>query len=362
MGNGAGPFRLGASVLVVFSLFGVSCREAGPGEATPLARLAVSQAPLSENPFVVLVSEITACVIESYEYRVHCIDRNDDVLVGIFGRQGDGPGEFRSPLYLIRGPKETAGVIDIGLGRMTIFEPTGRLVENVRLPGSIFTPGAHFSSTLIGSDFLRGVSRHIEIDVASGEIVWERVYPTALREESGCQLSTIKGLMEGVASPGGSLAFAGCQGHLIFFEDRDDESGTLVPAPTYTAELPNRRDTREYAEFRSSFGPGVEEYRRTPKQYSAHRWFDERGRLWVLTNRDRDEFSYLDIYQGPEYVGTVRVRDRAVGFDVLGSTLAVLVDRSVGPDDPDGFPDRAIDWYDISRIDFGERGLHQAQP
>jgi hypothetical protein len=114
------------------------------------------------------------------------------------------------------------------------------------------------------------------------------------------------------------LAFAGCQGHLIFFEDRDDESGTLVSAPTYAAELPNRRDTREYAEFRSSFGPGVEEYRRTPKQYSAHRWFDERGRLWVLTNRDRDEFSYLDIYRGPEYVGTVRVRDRAVGFDVTG--------------------------------------------
>jgi hypothetical protein len=41
---------------------------------------------------------------------------------------------------------------------------------------------------------------------------------------------------------------------------------------------------------------------------------------------------------------------------LLGSTLAVLVDRSVGPDDPDGFPDRAIDWYDISRIDFGVPG------
>ncbi len=49
----------------------------------------------------------------------------------------------------------------------------------------------------------------------------------------------------------------------------------------------------------------------------------------------------------------MRVRQRAVSFDVFGSTLAVLVDRPVGPDDPDGYPDRGIDWYDISGLEFG---------
>ncbi len=56
---------------------------------------------------------------------------------------------------------------------------------------------------------------------------------------------------------------------------------------------------------------------------------------------------------GPEFAGSVRVRHRAVGFDVLGSTLAVLVDRPVGPRDPDGYPDRGIDWYDIGGLRFG---------
>ena len=154
--------------------------------------------------------------------------------------------------------------------------------------------------------------------------------------------------------------FVGCRGHLIFYEHRDDEFGTLVQAPTYVPALPSQRDVDEYAALTTgsimTFGPSVEEFRLTRKPYSQAWMFDERERLWVLTTRDRDEFSYLDIYVGPEYAGTVRVRDRARGFDVLGSTLAVLVDRPAGPDDPDGFPDRAIDWYDISRIDFGVRG------
>ena len=59
------------------------------------------------------------------------------------------------------------------------------------------------------------------------------------------------------------------------------------------------------------------------------------------------------VYTGPEFSGSVRVRHRGVGFDVLGSTLVLLVDRPVGPDDPDGLPDRGIDWYDINGLEFG---------
>ena len=96
----------------------------------------------------------------------------------------------------------------------------------------------------------------------------------------------------------------------------------------------------------------LEEFRSTPKRYGVHYRVDDQDRLWVLTERDREEFSYLDIYVGPELAGSVRVRQRAVSFDVFGSTLAVLVDRPVGPDDGDGYPDRGIDWYDIGELEF----------
>lgn len=80
----------------------------------------------------------------------------------------------------------------------------------------------------------------------------------------------------------------------------------------------------------------------------------------MLTNRDREEFSHFDIFVGPEFAGSVRVRHRAVGFDVLGSTLAVLVDRPVGPSDADGYPDRGIDWYEIGGLSLGPSPMDPA--
>ena len=78
--------------------------------------------------------------------------------------------------------------------------------------------------------------------------------------------------------------------------------------------------------------------------------FDSLERLWVATTRDRDNFSYLDIWIGTEYAGTVRIRDRLMGYDILGSTLAALVERKPGPD---GVALRAVDWYDIGDVEFG---------
>ena len=39
-----------------------------------------------------------------------------------------------------------------------------------------------------------------------------------------------------------------------------------------------------------------------------------------------------------------------MGYDILGSTLAALVERKPGPD---GIAPRAIDWYDIGDVEFG---------
>ena len=103
----------------------ISCGQPEPrDEPFSLALVATSEAPLSEIPYVTLVSEDIACVIESFEVRVHCIHRNG-TEVGVFGRSGEGPGEFRTPLFLVRGPDETLGVVDIASNRMSIFETDG---------------------------------------------------------------------------------------------------------------------------------------------------------------------------------------------------------------------------------------------
>lgn len=106
----------------------VSCGGTEPGRDVSLVPHAASVVPLSGGTNIRLVDEETVCTRESYEYRVHCTDVSGSE-VSYFGRQGQGPGEFRygsSPL--VRGPDSTIGVIDIGLDRMSVFSPTGTLL------------------------------------------------------------------------------------------------------------------------------------------------------------------------------------------------------------------------------------------
>ncbi len=157
-----------------------------------------------------------------------------------------------------------------------------------------------------------------------------------------------------------------CEGHLIFVGDTGD--ATVLRAPTYLAELPDERDVARFEEFlmvvnrlndrpaSESVDENLESYRATPKKYSLgtdHQLFDAANRYWVATQRDTHEWSYLDVYENAEYVGSVKVRDRLRAFDFLGSTLVVLVDRQVGADDADGIPDRALDWYEIGDLALG---------
>ena len=91
--------------------------------------------PFSESDEVsLLADERTACVIDSYEVRVRCVD-TEGAVVGIFGREGEGPEEFGRPGRLARGEEGTVGVQDSELGRFTVFEPSGVYVTEVSTVG-----------------------------------------------------------------------------------------------------------------------------------------------------------------------------------------------------------------------------------
>lgn len=351
-----------ASVMV----FCTAC-ESAP-EAAPVILMdpvATSEAPFTGINSIALADETTACVIESYEERIHCLGR-DGEEVGAFGRPGEGPGEFRSLAEVVGGPNGTIGAIDWGLDRMTVFETTGMLVSEFRLPFSWpFRARAPFDSSLFGygmanrsGDLSAGVPVvHTELDLASETIVWERAYPVDL-VDTGCDWGTVGELARGVPTPTGGMVFPACGGLMVFLEDRDGDDATLVEAPLYVEEFRTEAEVDAFAaqQRMSMFGSeaAVERYRTTPLRYNVGRpIFDDRDRLWVLTRRFHDGFSHLDIYAGTRLIGVVQVRDRAVGFDLRGSTLVILTDRPVGPEDPDGYPDRAIDWYDIGQLEIG---------
>ena len=366
-------FRQRVASLASVALVMVSCDAASVPAvaAVPLTPVASSLAPLARGGAIALATEETACVIDTYRSQVHCIHRRGE-QTQVFGQRGQGPGEFASrPQHIVRGPNGTVGVI--GMRKMAVFEPSGLLVTEVGLPGRV-RPAAPIDSALMGELLemnrqtrVFGI-RHVTIDVGTGDLLWERVYPASTAAEAECAPQVSPSGRNLPTDLGGALRFQSgglvftvlCRGQLLFLAQPDDDAGIVVQPPSYTVDYPGPKEVERYLDSCESperrflgIPCQVEEFRRTPKRYGVHYWVDDQDRLWVLTERDREEFSYLDVYVGTEFAGSLQVRHRAVGFDVSGSTLVVLVDRPVGPDDPDGFPDRGIDWYDIGGLGFG---------
>ncbi len=147
----------------------------------------------------------------------------------------------------------------------------------------------------------------MEVDANTGQVLWTRGVENLV---AACPL-----LRPGPPRPQGGWVLMGlweCEGKLVFLDHHDSQDAAVFDSPTYVAELPNERD--------------------------------------VATNLDRDDFSYFDIWVDTDHTATVRIRDRLMGYDLMGSTLVALVERKPGPD---GIAQRAIDWYDIGGLEVG---------
>ena len=358
--------RLGpCGVLALALALGCGDRQAPNHQLFEPALAATTPVPLDAGSVALLADERTACVSEYYEVRVRCVDR-DGSIVGVFGRAGEGPGEFGSISLLVGGMDGTVGVVDNRANRFSVFEPAGALVMEVPTPGAMLgpTPTGPFGATvsMVGklSSAAHGARRQagsgyfaFRIDLASGEVLSEEESPPA-NVEIECER-----VYQGFRNPAGGWVLIACRGHLIFVSA--DGEATLVQSPAYFDELPSEREVARRTEqlgalARRPRGPAVrvspeelESYRNTPKAYhmgGGMGRFDATGRLWIATQRDHNEFSYLDVFSAGDaaFVGSVKVRDHMKAFDLVGSTLVVLVERAAGPD---GFPDRAIGWYDV---------------
>ncbi len=237
------------------------------------------------------------------------------------------------------------------MNRLSVFTPAGKLIDETPLPVVLLRPAAStFGTTILGQHFTDGSNvTPVEIDVATGAVVWERE-PVASVARTECGSVAL-----GIVSPAGVWTFPACQRELVFLRDRDAAVAAVIPSPTYTEELPNQRDIAEIEANNQRFALQIDiaVYRETPKRNHltvGSLAYDDHGRLWVATERDRARFSYFDLYVDTHYVGSVRIKDRIMGYDIYGATLAALVER---PPDVDGIARRAVDWYDIAGLDVG---------
>lgn len=334
-----------------------------PPPALGLVPFASGTAPLTNVLDIAIVSESVACTVNSFESQIQCANRHTGE-VSVFGREGEGPGEFDAIVGIERAPGGRVAAMDPGTARMTVFETDGAVVSETDLP-PIFRPfqlhdGQLFGYKLGQLDFSATEELPAFVPMAadanSGEVLWHRTDLAELLDRE-CFTGVAGALM-----PNGGLVFEVCGNDLAFLDGPDAQDATVLVSPRYVKIFPNDRDEHNYREGLTGTGRrgGMSErdiemrmavFRDTPKEWILKpRPFrlDGRNRLWVATTLVHDAFSYFDIWTGTDYVGSVRVEDRLLAFDILGSTLVTLVERA---DDVEGINERGVDWYDIGKVD-----------
>lgn len=357
---GAAPGRLLAVVIASAGCGGGSGPGAPLDEFEGIVLDAVSEpVPLTVTYVLALVADDRVCMVDSYEKQVHCGDRAwDDVLR--FGREGEGPGEYGAIVGLVPLPNDRLGVIDNALQRLTVVDPAGELERTVPFEAAPWltrsASDSIFPVTTLGFESWmpdrQEARRRTRTDwVAAGEGII-RTQTLVLPDTAATHAHP---LVAGAWSPEHGFAFVRAPYQIVRFSPDGDFIGLFTPFH-YVPELPNRRDIEDRAAgLRFMFGqtPSNAElrgYAAEPKNGTRGGMaltFTDDGLLWIATTRDRDRWSYIDVFAGgTRYVGSVRVRDRLYGYDVRNGTLAVLVERSAPG--PDGVRPYAIDWYDVT--------------
>ena len=219
---------------------------------------ATANVPISMTLDVALVSEDVACVISSFEPRVYCVDGQRQV-VARFGREGDGPGELRRPAFIERGPGGVVAVFDLASAQMTSFRPDGTLVSENRIPvdfvGADLRDDRVLGYRLAILDRSRPKNQSLfvaaEVDVPSGEFLWERDVADAV--ERDC----FNGLV-GIFNPNdGGVVTTACEHELVFLGHWADTLATVVPSPNYFRAFPNARDVDGYVGRVTRLGSGA---------------------------------------------------------------------------------------------------------
>jgi hypothetical protein len=306
-------------------------------------------------PDVVVLRSGPVCVPDTYLHKVRCFDPASREWTA-FGREGSGPGEFRAlgPLIRVAGRDSLIGVVDIRHNRFSVHDADGLYHGGYSVP-PLFRPISEVGPRALSGLWVsyapteQRTGRLARLDAQTGTSLAQ----VTMEERVGAGESTA-GFARGVELNDGTMVlnitrhrFArfSADGHKL----ADLELPDHLRAPIY----PTERDIEVFRyELRRLFGrepsqAQVEEFSNKPMHpvvREANLRVGPHQTVWVASARDRVLHSYLDVFHADHYLGSVQVRHRLLGFDVLGDTLVVLVER---PEEDVAGPVRGLDWYRI---------------
>jgi hypothetical protein len=334
--------RIPAGVSVLLAVF-LSCDRAPAPPLTPDPLFVLEDVRDTGDGAPVLLSDGSICLPDRYQRVVLC-RRAGEAGWHAVGREGEGPGELKMPGFLARysGAAPAIVVLDLELRRLSVFDVRGEFLGSTLAPYP-FIPlhgdgTGHVVGVTPGVPAAEGpfTARIVTLSIAGNT----RPDTLTIEARRSPGRSVELGLGRGVSFPDGEMIFH-VSGHRFA---RYSPDGRLLGEFEYPAFLqePVYPGDRELAVYRRDMerlqgAPVSEEQlerrRRRPigplmgGLQSIRAGAD--SLLLVGAARARDTISYIDVFdRNGRYRTAVAVPGRLRGFDVLGDTLLVLVDRA----------------------------------
>lgn len=346
--SGAVPL-VAAAILMLAGCSGGTPPDVEPAEGLTLLH-AVEPVPFTASHAIALGQHDRACLIDSYAKQVFCIDPTSGDTAR-FGAEGAGPGELTVPVDVVALSGGRTGVVDLALQRFTTFDSEGAALSTTHFDAMPWPVLGRADSLVALVVATLGPGNRSD---RRADVVWLDPRRGVVRRQllSLPDSAPPRPMVRGAWSPRQGFVFTSLPYTLVRFATDDAYLGQRTPRH-YEPELPNERDVADRIDALKSIfhtspaAAEIEEFRRSPKAgiLPGARFTDD-GLLWVATTRDNDRKSYLDVFaDGARYLGSVEVRDRLLGFDVVGHTLVVLAERA--EPDASGVRPLAVDWYDV---------------
>ena len=280
------------------------------------------------------------------------------------GREGNGPGEFRAPSFVVSGGREVV-VYDISTRRVSRFDAALRFVKSAPTPGATLQllgwNGAlvHMAWT----SFMPDGNPYVGVLTLADGSLAERFRVLARDSSLASPMPGGTGstpFLAFAAAPDGGVLVGSPRHYRI---TRFDSTGRVVrrfgrPLPP-VFRTPGEIDSILAQSGRMLAGTPVQEGQRgtlaarlrdalgkEPKPHFP--WMggiavDPAGRAWVLTTRGTRRTEFDVFSPAGDFLGTVSAPGRVVAFAFRAPRLALLTERTEGDDE--GF--QGIDLYRI---------------